>query len=154
MWCSKCYTSSADVRFLTKKKALDENKDLEDPDKRERLQVTWGKMHKPADKFHFARNGDHCMVPFQCDLCVFRKLKRQSPDFSNPGDDLLLIACIRRINLDAFWSRSKHTVRGNREKIGNCLELSRAVGLEGPCTVDGPLPNFDHCGYKVAILYS
>jgi hypothetical protein len=144
------------VKFPTKKKALDEYEDLEDPNERERLQVAWGKMHEPDDEFHFARNGDHCMVPFECDLCVFRKLKRRSPDFTDPGDDLL-IACIRRINLDAFWSRSKYTVRGNREKIGTCLELSKTVGLEGPYAVDGPLPDFDHCGYEVAIdtvLYS
>jgi hypothetical protein len=139
-----------------KKKALDEYEDLEDPDERERLQGAWGKSHEPDDEFHFARNGDHCMVPFECDLCIFRKLKKRSPDFTNHGDDLLL-ACIRRINLDAFWSRSKYTVSGNREKIGTCLDLSKAVGLEGPYDVDGPLPDFDHCGYEVAVdtvLYS
>jgi hypothetical protein len=63
-----------DVKFPVKKKALDEYEDLEDPNKRERLQVAWGKMHEPDDEFHFGRNGDHCMVPFECDLCVFRKL--------------------------------------------------------------------------------
>jgi hypothetical protein len=145
-----------DVRFPVKKKALDEYEDLEDPNERERLQVAWGKMHEPDDEFHFARNGDHCMVPFECDLCVFRKLKKRSPDITDPGDELL-IACIRRINLDAFWSRSKSTVSGNREKIRTCLDLSKAVGLDGPYEVDGPLPEFDHCGYEVAIdtiLYS
>ena len=139
-----------------KKKALDEYEDLEDPNEKERLQVAWGKLHEPGDEFHFARNGDHCMVPFECDLCIFRKLRKRSPDFASHGDDLLL-ACIRRINLDAFWSRSKYTVIGNREKIGTCLDLSKAVGLDGPYDVDGPLPSFDHCGYEVAIdtvLYS
>jgi hypothetical protein len=145
-----------DVRFPVKKKALDEYKDLEDPNERERLQVAWGKMHEPGNEFHYGRNGDHCMVPFKCDLCVFRKLKKRSPDLTDPGDELL-IACIRRINLDAFWSRSKSTVSGNQEKINTSLELSKAVGLDGPYEVDGPLPNFDHCGYEVAIdtiLYS
>jgi hypothetical protein len=95
-------------------------------------------------------------VPFECDLCIFRKLMKRSPDLTNPGDELL-IACIRRINLIAFWSRSKYTVSGNREKIGTCIQLSKAVGLEGPYDVDGPLPDFDHCGYEVAVdtvLYS
>jgi hypothetical protein len=115
MWCRKCYTSSVDVTFPTKKKALDEYEELEDPSEREKLQGAWGKMHEPDDEFYLARNGEHCMVPFECDLCVFRKLKRRSPDLTNPGDDLL-IACIRQRNLDAFWSRSKYTVRGNHKK--------------------------------------
>jgi hypothetical protein len=87
---------------------------------------------------------------------IFRKLKRRSPDISDPGDQLL-IACIRRINLDSFWSRSKYTVKGNKEKIGTSLEMSSLVGLDGPYVVDGPLPDFDHCGYEVAVdtvLYS
>jgi hypothetical protein len=114
-------------------------------------------MHELDGEFHFARNGDHCMVPFECNLCVFRKLKKRSLDITNPGDKLL-IACIQRINLDAFWSRSKSTVSDNQERIGMCLELSKAVGLDDPYEVDGPLPEFDHCGYEVAIdttiLYS
>jgi hypothetical protein len=77
-----------DVKFLVKKKALDKYEDLEDPSKRERLQMAWGKSHEPDDEFHFARDGDHCMVLFECDLCIFRKLKKRSPDFTNPGDDL------------------------------------------------------------------
>jgi hypothetical protein len=103
MWCGSCYSSNVTVKFPEKKKALDEYGEMSDPNERERLQVAWGKMHLPDDEFHSARNGDHCMVPFECDLCIFRKLKRRSPDLTNPGDDLLL-ACIRQINLDAFWS--------------------------------------------------
>jgi hypothetical protein len=59
--------------------------------------------------------------------------------------------------LDAFWSRSKYTVQGNKEKIATSLEMSKLVRLEGPYLVDGSLPDFDHCGYEVAIdtiLYS
>jgi hypothetical protein len=48
-------------------------------------------------------------------------------------------------------------VSGNREKIKTLLDLLKAVGLDGPYKVDGPLPDFDHCGYELAIntiLYS
>jgi hypothetical protein len=45
MWCGSCYTSNANIKFPVKKKALDEYKDLEDPNERERLQVAWGKKH-------------------------------------------------------------------------------------------------------------
>jgi hypothetical protein len=60
MWCGKCYTSCVEVRFPVKKKALDKYEDLEDPNKRERLQVAWGEMHEPDNEFHFA--------PFQMQL--------------------------------------------------------------------------------------
>jgi hypothetical protein len=156
MWCGSCYSSSGNVKFPVKKKALDEYEDMTDPNEKERLQVAWGKRHEPENQFHFGRNGDHCMVPFECDTCIFRKLQDRSPDVTDPADELLL-ACIRRVNLDAFWSRSKSTVCGNREKIALLLELSKAIGLKGPYVVDGPLPDYDHCGYEVAVdtvLYS
>lgn len=96
------------------------------------------------------------MVPFECDLCIYRKLTGHSPWENNTVANLLL-GCIRRINLDVFWSSSSATVNGNRDKLVLGFRLSRLVGLEGPCILEGPLPAFDHCGYDVAIqmlLYS
>ncbi len=96
------------------------------------------------------------MVPFECDLCIFRKLSGRSPRSQEPVDDLLL-GCIRRINLDAFWSSATSTVHGNRDKLAMGIKPSSLVGLEGPYTHQGPLPGHDHCGYEVAIqmlLYS
>jgi hypothetical protein len=55
------------------------------------------------------------------------------------------------MNLDAFWSRAQDTVHGNRDKMADKLSLSQLVGLKGPCVHDGPYPDFDHCGYEVAI---
>jgi hypothetical protein len=55
------------------------------------------------------------------------------------------------MNLDTFWSRASDTVNGNRDKLSDMLNLSKLVGLEGPCVHDGPYPDFDHCGYEVAI---
>jgi hypothetical protein len=42
-------------------------------------------------------------------------------------------------------------VRGNKEKILTTLEMSQLVGLDGPFLVNGPLPDFDHCGYEAVI---
>jgi hypothetical protein len=61
------------------------------------------------------------------------------------------MACICRVNLDAFWSRAKGILLGNRDKLADGLQLSKTVGLGGPYEVDGPLPKWDHCGYEVAI---
>ena len=47
-----------------------------------------------------ARNGDHLMIPFQCELCHFRNLKGCDP--RNVKEDILLIRTIRRANVDAF----------------------------------------------------
>ena len=51
-------------------------------------------MHKTA------RNIDHLLVLFQCDLCHFRNLKQRDPE-QGKGDAFLL-RTIRRANLDSF----------------------------------------------------
>jgi hypothetical protein len=90
------------------------------------------------------------MIPFECDLCVFRKLRGSSPTGSEK--DQLLMACIRRANLDAFWSRASSTVKGNKDRADNAIKLAKLVGLEGPFQHEGPFPEGDHCGYQTAIL--
>jgi hypothetical protein len=115
-----------------------------------RVEKAWGRKSPKKDDYTRARNGDHLMVPFECDGCIFRKLRKTDPVPRNPQDELLL-ACLRRINLDAFWSRAGDTVKGNRDKLADMLSLSKLAGLKGPCVHDGPYPDFDHCGYEVAI---
>ena len=55
-------------------------------------------------RFQMARNGDHIMLPFQCDLCHFMQLQRRVP-LEPIHQDWLLILAIYRVNLDNFWSR-------------------------------------------------
>ena len=61
------------------------------------------------------------------------------------------MACIRRILLDAFWSRAPSTVTRHVLKIEEGIRLSNQLGLSGPYLATGPLPDFDHCGYEVAM---
>jgi hypothetical protein len=83
--------------------------------------------------------------------CAFSgNCKRLLQDSAQP-DDRLLMACIRRLNLDAFWSRASPTVHGNRDQLIFGIKMSTVVGLHGPNLHDGPMPSYDHCGYKVAI---
>jgi hypothetical protein len=56
-----------------------------------------------------ARNGDHLLTLFQCDLCTFQNLTLHNPIMNSPKDDLLLY-CLRRVNLDATWGREPATV--------------------------------------------
>jgi hypothetical protein len=150
MWCGACYSSSKDVLFHVKQRAVDVDDNANDPEHQQCMTAAWGKKQRSVDDYLVARNGDHLMVPFECDLCIFRKLRHRTPIAADPVDDLL-VACIRRINLDAFWSRTRGTVEGNRDKVSFGINLSKTVGLLGPYEADGPLPEIDHCGYEVAI---
>ena len=90
------------------------------------------------------------MVQFECDWCVFGKLKNRTPDPSD-STDILAMACIRRALLDAFWSRSPSTVKAHSALVRKGISLAESVGLDPPYAEPGPLPPFDHCGYVVAI---
>ena len=96
-----------------------------------RIASEWSKIHTSVSAFTCGRKGDHLMVPFEYDTCIFVKLKKGKPNYQNPKDKLLL-ACIRRLNLDAFWSRTSSTVSANAARIARQIELSRLVGLDSP----------------------
>lgn len=136
MWCARCYTSNPDVSFYIKQPEDDEG-------------LVW-KRRKEENRLQVARNGDHASTPFQCDLCVFRLLRKEDP-VSSSARDTLLLACIRRVNLDAFWSRERSTVEGNFNAMKRAFRLSESLGLDGGYPAPGPFPCFDNCGYEVAI---
>jgi hypothetical protein len=109
-----------------------------------------GKKHRAPDDFLVGRNGDHLLIPFECDLCVFRKLYGRNPVPAAP-QDVLVQACTRRANMDACWSRAMGTSTSNRDKVAFALKMSALVELLGPYEADGPLPEENHCGYEVAV---
>jgi hypothetical protein len=150
MWCGECYTSRPGIYFHIRTPGDEPGQNEKNPKDAVRIEKAWGRKKPKRRDYIKARNGDHLLVPFECDLCIFRKLRKTDPLPSNPPDDLLL-ACVRRMNLDAFWSRAQDTVHGKRDKLADKLSLSQLVGLEGPCIHDGPYPDYDHCGYEVAI---
>lgn len=91
------------------------------------------------------------MVPFECDLCIFWKLKGREPVSESSDQDKVLLKCICRVNLDAFWSRMSSTVSTNKAKVRSGIKLLESVGLGGPYVVTSRFPEWDHCGYEVAI---
>jgi len=115
-----------------------------------RLEKLWKKFHQKRDDFLKARNGDHLMVPFECDDCVFWKITKRSPSTANQADKLLL-ECIGRSNLDAFWSRSSKTVNQNRLIVNRQLFLSKTLGMPAPYVQTHPTPEYDHRGFEVAV---
>jgi len=122
----------------------------------DRLNNPWKGIHRNDKAFHQGRAGDHLLIPFECEQCIFLKLRGHLPDYESHRDKLL-IACLRRMNLDAFWSRETQTVKQNTKRAEKQIELSNLVGLENPFIYTTHLPDFDHCGYEVAVatlLYS
>jgi hypothetical protein len=93
---------------------------------------------------------------FQCNLCVFRNLQKQSPTPCKPMDNLLM-CCIRQSNLDALWSREWSTVTLNVRSIQKGLKLSSHMDLCDPYELSVMMPVADITGHRAAIqmlLYS
>ena len=89
-------------------------------------------------------------APFQCDYCWFFTLKRRRFNAASPSDRLLL-AYIRRVNLDMMWSREESTVRNTLTQVKKGRSLSAELGLN-PVSLDvGPWPDTDWMGLQVAI---
>jgi hypothetical protein len=150
MWCGACYSSNRSVLFHVKARAEEEAERENDLHHQQKMLQAWGKKHRSLDNFPVGRDGDHLLMPFECNLCIFRKLKSCNP-IPNNQQDTLLTACIRRANLDAFWSRAKSTATSNRDKVAFGIKMSTLVGLLGPYELDGPLPEEDHCEYEVTV---
>jgi hypothetical protein len=102
------------------------------------------------DRFRVARDGDHLMCPFQCDVCHFRNIQDRDPGARH--EDALFLMCIRRANLDALWARESATVKGNRGRFAKVIEVSSALGLEEPYPARGPYPEADSFGMANACM--
>ena len=70
--------------------------------------AAWRK-ERQEDRFVRPRNGDMLCALFQCDYCWFFTLKKRHVNSASPSDCLLL-AYIRRVNLDMMWSQEESTV--------------------------------------------
>jgi hypothetical protein len=141
-WCGKCYAQSATDRFpVLSPRDLDEA--LIDDDQ----------MLEEDDQMRFreAREGDHLMCIFQCDGCHFLNMQGRLPILRNIADELLL-SCIRRANLDAFWSRERSTVAQNRREGLRYTTICETLGLNADDAYPprGPFKLGDEVGMKLA----
>ena len=80
------------------------------------------------ERFQVARDGDHMMVPFQCDTCQFMNIQKRLPRLGNAQDELLL-KCLCQVILDSFWSRERSTVQGNWNLIHNSMVVGQSMGM-------------------------
>jgi hypothetical protein len=89
MWCGECYTSHPTILFHVKNQEKFEESEVAEGET-ERVQCAWGKKHRAPDEYLVGQDGDRLMVPFECDLCVFRELKNFEPSSEFEEDKLLL----------------------------------------------------------------
>ena len=132
----KCYRADSNVHFHINKPEDDEG-------------LVW-KRKLDEDTFMTVRRGDNLITPFQCDLCWFRNLQKRSPK-PNSKSDSLLLAYIRRANLDALWSRSPKTVSGSITGLKKIIATSRDLNFEPPLESLGPWLVGDEWGFRLAI---
>ena len=105
---------------------------------------------RELEKFKYARNGDHFLAPFQCDLCHFRNIQKRDPEVGVLPDKRLLVA-IRRANIDAFWGRSDQTVAGNRGDVKQLMRFGMSeLGIQSLLPEMGPHPIEDNWGMGIA----
>lgn len=148
MWCGKCYSSDETVDFHI----ADLNVSNGEGDDGDRISSGWKVRKGDQLRFQCARAGDDLMVQFECDVCVFSKLFKRLPGTSalDTSKDIFTLACIRRVNLDAFWSRASSTVMANTylmRAMVRAAELNFGLN-DGTVEDPGPLTSEDHCGYS------
>jgi hypothetical protein len=102
-------------------------------------------------RFTCARDGDYLQTRFQCERCHFRNIQGRDPRQGERGDDLLL-KCIRRASLDAFWSLEESTVHGSRGFIRAALQKADMIHGDAIFPALGPLPLKDVDGMGAAAI--
>eukprot|EP00980_Cylindrotheca_fusiformis_P026529 scaffold16361_cov69-Cylindrotheca_fusiformis.AAC.2 len=146
-WCGGCYfLSSAEEGFFSQTDDREVHRLVGD-NPGDNL---WGPKAPDLRQFDEAREGDHLLSPFVCHLCIFRILKGGDPDPDRDSHQALL-KTIMRANLDVLWSRTRSTVKTNRNTVARAISSLERLGLGGPFYDPGPTPFSDFCGFETAL---
>jgi hypothetical protein len=114
----------------------------------------WYKQQEREDRINHGIAGAHLVMPFQCEDCWMRILEGRTP---KQGVDDSLVACIRRVNLDAMTGKSARTIGSHLARSRRILAFNARYGKTPSLKPRGPLPSRDVVGMGVAvdmILYS
>jgi hypothetical protein len=77
MWCPSCYSSLEGVDFYV---AKSKHSGAAEGDSDRAVAAQWKQVTgERTHDYMVARTGDHLMSPFECDTCIFRKLKKRDP---------------------------------------------------------------------------
>ena len=136
VWCDGCYaipmTSPFPIRQAEDNEGYDQT------------------LAGDGQRFRVGRNGDPLMCPFQCDICHFRNIQKRDMIPGNRKGKLLL-QCIWRALLDAFWAREPSTVCANLRGAKRLKEIGDTVGLTSATPPMGPYTTDDSFGMGLAI---
>ena len=108
---------------------------------------------KPGEaegKYQHARDGDHLILPFQCELCHFRNCQGRDPVMKDAKDALCMMY-IRRAILDSFWSRAPSTPKDVSATLRKVRLSSLKLGLYCMFPPMGPFPLEDSFGMQAAL---
>lgn len=136
VWCGACYTNHALDKFPWHV-PMDEGG------------FDWRPVEDTLRQKH-ARDGDHLVTPFQCNLCTFQNLQCHNP-IDDSLTDSMLLCCIRRVNIDALWGRESSSVGATLRAMGQMVKMWTRVGLAPSFAPLGPYPVEDSFGFSVAI---
>ncbi len=100
--------------------------------------------------FKVGVDGAFLMVPFQCDFCWFKNLRRREFDPVSFCDRRLM-CYIRRANLDLIWSRSPSTIASVRRNLTSLLQSWKDISVKPSLPVLGPWPVQDSDGFSLAL---
>ncbi len=109
----------------------------------------WNKK-EDDERFVSARSGDSTFCPFQCDVCWFVNLKKEMPSKFRLSH-VRLLGYIRRVNLDAMWSRESATVASSLSGLKKQKRIAIELDLPMPGTPRGPWELGDSWGMQTAI---
>ena len=113
----------------------------------------WYKQAEREERINHGIAGAHVVMPFQCENCWMKVLEGRVPGI---GDERL-VACIRRVNLDAMTGKSKDTISQHVGRLRRVLKFNAKYNKTPTFEPRGPLPSEDRVGMGTAtdmIIYS
>jgi hypothetical protein len=92
------------------------------------------------------------VTPFQCDQCHFVNLFGCLP-LPGLASDVRVLKCIRRANLDTFWSCEPATIKRVLSEAKHGLAIASSLGFAHSLFRPmGPFPMQDNMGMGIAIV--
>ena len=134
-WCAGCYVAGKSDRFHRNENRDEDGNPIYD-------------CSSDQQRFKVGIQGSQFLVPFQCDLCVFRLLFNRNPTLTTGDYDHMTV--IRRMLLDAMWSREPTTARANLRSLTKLISTCETLGIAPNIPPLGPFPFSDQFGYYIA----
>jgi hypothetical protein len=114
VWCRSCYRRAESDNFQINELKDEDNRPMYD-------------CKSDAERYKCGIDGAQFMTPFQCDLCIFRNLYKRNPRVTIADKENLDV--IRRMNLDAMWSREPSTIEKNLRTLSNLILTCETSGF-------------------------